>query len=104
MMELALLLLFAAACISRKHMTQMSANHLRNASMTISPSQAIVEALAIGQEWHGDVRIILFVRLRPGAALDEALRKRIRDTIRARFVAKGPGVERAIERFRIKPR
>ena len=33
--------------------------------------------------WQGDVRVVLFVRLREGVALDEALQKRIRDTIRA---------------------
>jgi acetoacetyl-CoA synthetase len=43
----------------------------------------IVEALAIGQDWQGDVRVVLFVRLRLGLALDDALRKKIRDTIRA---------------------
>ncbi|MGB8327633.1 MAG: acetoacetate--CoA ligase [Steroidobacteraceae bacterium] len=42
----------------------------------------ILESLAIGQQWRGDVRIVLFVRLRPGIELDEALRQRIRDTIR----------------------
>jgi acetoacetyl-CoA synthetase len=42
----------------------------------------ILEALAVGQQWGGDVRVVLFVRLRPGAALDEALRARIRTTVR----------------------
>ncbi len=37
----------------------------------------IVESLAVGQAWDGDERIVLFVRLAPGAALDDALRKRI---------------------------
>jgi acetoacetyl-CoA synthetase len=43
----------------------------------------VVEALAVGQEWRGDVRVILFVRLKPGVELDEALKKSIRDAIRA---------------------
>jgi len=43
----------------------------------------IAEALAVGQDWQGDVRIVLFVRLQPQVQLDEALRKQIRDTIRA---------------------
>ena len=43
----------------------------------------IVEALAVGQEWHGDVRVVLFVRLKPGVALDETLKKTIREAIRA---------------------
>ena len=46
--------------------------------------EEIVEALAVGQDWQGDVRVVLFVRLKPGVALDEPLRKRIRDTIRAK--------------------
>ena len=32
----------------------------------------IVESLAVGQEWEGDERIVLFVRLAPGATLDDA--------------------------------
>ena len=42
----------------------------------------IVESLVIGQEWQGDVRIVLFVRLRDGATLDDALENRIRVRIR----------------------
>jgi acetoacetyl-CoA synthetase len=44
--------------------------------------EEIMEALAVGQDWRGDVRVVLFVRLKPGIALDEALRKKIRDAIR----------------------
>ena len=42
----------------------------------------IVESIAIGQEWESDVRIVLFVRLREGAALDAALTDRIKKKIR----------------------
>jgi acetoacetyl-CoA synthetase len=42
----------------------------------------VVEALVIGQNWSNDVRVVLFVKLREGMALDEALIKRIKDTIR----------------------
>ncbi len=42
----------------------------------------IVESIVIGQDWQGDVRVILFVRLRDGLALDDALAKRIREVIR----------------------
>ena len=42
----------------------------------------IVESLAIGQDWQGDQRIVLFVRLKDGIELDEALAARIRRTIR----------------------
>jgi acetoacetyl-CoA synthetase len=42
----------------------------------------VLEALAIGQDWDNDVRVVLFVRLRDGARLDEALEKTIRSRIR----------------------
>ncbi len=43
----------------------------------------VLESVAVGQDWKHDVRVVLFVRLRPGIALDPALEKRIRDVIRA---------------------
>jgi acetoacetyl-CoA synthetase len=43
----------------------------------------IVEALAIGQDWDNDVRIVLFVRLRQGVVLDDALRQQVRARIRS---------------------
>jgi acetoacetyl-CoA synthetase len=43
----------------------------------------VVESIVIGQDWaDGDVRVVLFVRLRPGLVLDEALTKKIKDQIR----------------------
>jgi acetoacetyl-CoA synthetase len=42
----------------------------------------VIEALAIGQDWDNDVRVVLFVRLRPGVSLDEALVAKIRRQIR----------------------
>ncbi len=42
----------------------------------------VVESLAIGQEWEGDVRVVLFVRLAEGVALDGDLQGRIRAAIR----------------------
>jgi acetoacetyl-CoA synthetase len=42
----------------------------------------IVEALAIGQDWDNDVRIVLFVRLAKDAVLDESLRQKIKQQIR----------------------
>lgn len=42
----------------------------------------IVEALVIGQQWQGDVRVVLFVRLREGLALDEDLQTRVRAHVR----------------------
>jgi acetoacetyl-CoA synthetase len=43
----------------------------------------VAESIAVGQDWDGDVRIVLFVKLAEGAALDDALAKAIRDRIRA---------------------
>jgi len=42
----------------------------------------VVESIVIGQEWDNDTRVVLFVRLREGLALDEELEKRIRQRIR----------------------
>jgi acetoacetyl-CoA synthetase len=42
----------------------------------------VAEALVIGQDWQSDVRVILFVRLKDGIALDAALEARIRKRIR----------------------
>jgi len=42
----------------------------------------VVESLAIGQDWANDVRVVLFVRLREGLTLDDALGHRIRQRIR----------------------
>jgi len=43
----------------------------------------VLESLAVGQVWDGDERIVLFVRLREGLTLDDALRKTITTHIRA---------------------
>jgi acetoacetyl-CoA synthetase len=42
----------------------------------------IVESLVIGQQWDGDERIVLFVRLRDGATLTPELQDRIRRRVR----------------------
>ncbi|KPA96813.1 acetoacetate--CoA ligase [Pseudomonas asplenii] len=44
--------------------------------------EAVVESLAIGQQWQNDVRVVLFVRLQEGVALDDALLQQIRQVIR----------------------
>jgi acetoacetyl-CoA synthetase len=43
----------------------------------------VLEAIAIGQDFQGDVRVVLFVRLKEGVALDDPLRDRIRHKIRS---------------------
>ena len=42
----------------------------------------VEESLVIGQDWEGDVRVVLFVRLREGSNLDEDLVKAIKTQIR----------------------
>jgi acetoacetyl-CoA synthetase len=42
----------------------------------------VLESLVIGQDWERDVRVVLFVRLRDGLALDDALVARIKQRIR----------------------
>ncbi|MEA2722930.1 MAG: acetoacetyl-CoA synthetase, partial [Gemmatimonadales bacterium] len=42
----------------------------------------VVESLVVGQDWEGDVRVVLFVRLREGLTLDPGLEGRIRQRIR----------------------
>ena len=44
--------------------------------------EQVEESIVIGQEWQGDVRVVLFVKLRPGVQLDDALRDRIRRAVR----------------------
>ncbi len=50
----------------------------------------VMESLVIGQDWEGDVRVVLFVKLKDGIALDEALasaiKRRIRENATARHV------------------
>ncbi|NOR67752.1 MAG: acetoacetate--CoA ligase, partial [Woeseiaceae bacterium] len=44
---------------------------------------AVVESIAIGQNWEDDVRVVLFVVLRSGVVLDDDLRDRVRKVIRS---------------------
>jgi acetoacetyl-CoA synthetase len=42
----------------------------------------IADSLVVGQRWKGDVRVILFVVMGEGCALDEGLKGRLREAIR----------------------
>ncbi len=42
----------------------------------------IADSLAIGQDWQGDQRVILFVKLAPGATLTDELKTKISRTLR----------------------
>jgi acetoacetyl-CoA synthetase len=44
----------------------------------------VEEAIAVGQEWEGDTRIVLFVRTAAGCALDDTLVATIRSELRTR--------------------
>jgi len=46
--------------------------------------EAIAESIVVAQDWGDDTRIVLFVRLQPGANLDPALEHRLRDAIKTR--------------------
>jgi len=43
----------------------------------------IVDSVIVGQQWHGDERVVLFVKLKPGIILDENLIKKISTNIRS---------------------
>ncbi len=43
----------------------------------------VLEGIVIGQEWDNDVRVVLFVVLREGLSLDDALTDRIKKQVRA---------------------
>ena len=42
----------------------------------------VLESIAVGQQWLDDERVVLFVRLRAGARLDEDLQQRIKAQIK----------------------
>jgi acetoacetyl-CoA synthetase len=44
----------------------------------------IAESIVVGQAWGDDTRIVLFVRLQPGATLDAELERRLREAIKSR--------------------
>ena len=44
----------------------------------------IAESIVVGQEWGDDTRVVLFVRLQPGAVLDAGLERRLREALKAR--------------------
>ncbi|MFN0056772.1 MAG: acetoacetate--CoA ligase [Planctomycetales bacterium] len=48
----------------------------------VAQTPEVLESVVVGQEWNGDVRIVLFVRLAPGRLLDESLVMRLKALIR----------------------
>jgi acetoacetyl-CoA synthetase len=43
---------------------------------------SVLESICVGQEWDGDTRVVLFVVMRPGQVLDDALAQEIRQRVR----------------------
>ena len=43
----------------------------------------VLESVVIGQEWKDDIRVVLFVKLKSGVTLDDALTKQIKQEIRS---------------------
>jgi acetoacetyl-CoA synthetase len=43
----------------------------------------VADSLVVGQDWKGDVRVILFVKLAPGQSLTDDLKKKINTTLRS---------------------
>ena len=50
----------------------------------VEKREDVVEAIVVGQQWDNDVRVVLFVVLREGIALDESLANEIKTGIRNR--------------------
>lgn len=48
----------------------------------VEQCEEVQESIAIGQDWQNDVRIVLFVKLKPPFALTEAIQQKIRLKIR----------------------
>ena len=46
--------------------------------------EEIADSLAIGQDWKGDQRVLLFVKLAPGQELTDDLQKKVRTTLRGK--------------------
>jgi acetoacetyl-CoA synthetase len=57
----------------------------------------VIEAIAIGQEWENDTRIVLFVRLAEGVELSDELQRDIRVALRTKCSPRHvPGLIRAV--------
>lgn len=50
--------------------------------------EEVEESIVIGQQWQQDERVVLFVKLKPGFVLDEALRERICQQVRQHCTAR----------------
>ena len=49
----------------------------------VMPMEEIVDCVAVGQEWGGDSRIVLFIQLHPQASMDDKIVEKIRKQIRS---------------------
>ena len=70
----------------------------------VDKQEEVVESLVVGQQWQGDVRILLFVVLRPGQKLTDELTSTIKTALRKEksprhvpaLVIQAPAVPRTI--------
>jgi len=73
----------AALHLRRHAQSRWRAHRHRRDLPQVEQIHEVLEAVAVGQQIDHDERIVLFVRLREGITLDDALRERIRRQIRA---------------------
>ena len=59
---------------------------------------AVEESVVIGQQWQGDVRVVLFVKLRPGMTLSVELPDSIRRGVREHTTPRHAGEDHPGER------
>ena len=61
----------------------MDAQPQREIYRQVEKIEDVAESICVGQNWQGDVRVILFVVMKAGKTLDEDLIKTIRTQIRS---------------------
>ena len=53
----------------------------------------VTDSLVIGQPWRGDIRVVLYIKLKLGFSLDNLLKSKIRNTLQTKASAKhAPGL------------
>ena len=53
----------------------------------------VADSLVIGQPWRGDIRVVLYIKLKLGFSLDNLLKSKIRSTLQTKASAKhAPGL------------
>ena len=68
--------------VSRVFLIDNGSSNVEEIYRIVEQFQEVSESIVVGQEWDGDVRIVLFIRLQTGFQLDKKLMQRIRDAMR----------------------